>query len=186
MYVVYGTLTAGQVDVVDKRFSVATEFFHLMWFPVFPVATRVIVDRKVAKRYGLSDQGPTAPPGEADDEPADSEASEQTDDEVQFPIPMSGKSVLLGYLRGWGFWVGLFTAFFGGMLALMSRDDPEAAQMYPGFLWTAGICLAGAMGSYYGPWNRARPARARDLCVAIGMDPKTLPNELRQAADAQR
>ena len=193
MFVVFGTLTAGQVDVVDKRFSVATEFFHIMWFPLLPVATQVIVDRKVAKRFGLLEAKAGPPSSEADDDvdatdaPGDEpNADEPVDDEVRFPISLSGKSVLLGYLRGWGFWLGIVLGFLGGMLALMSGDDAEAKSMYPGFLLAAGICLVTAMASYYGPWNRATPRRAIDICEAIGMDPTTLPNELRQLADADR
>lgn len=186
MFVVFGTLTAGQVDVVDKRFSVATEFFHIMWFPLAPVGTQVIVDRKVAKRFGLLDPAAEQAPAEpADDEGPDVEP-EPVEDEVRFPIGLSGKSVLLGYLRGWGFWLGIVLGFLGGMLALMSGDDAEAKSMYPGFLLAAGICLVTAMASYYGPWNRATPRRAIDICEAIGMDPTTLPNELRQLADADR
>ena len=189
MFVVFGTLTAGQVDVVDKRFSVATEFFHIMWFLIAPVGTQVIVDRKVAKRFGLLDNEtietpPAEPPDDINDsDDADQAADEPVEDEVRFPIGMSGKSVLLGYLRGWGFWLGIVLGFLGGMLALMSGDDPEAKRMYPGFLLAAGICLVTAMASYYGPWNRATPRRANQICDAIGMDPGTLPNELRQVAE---
>ncbi len=182
MVIVFGTLTAGQVDVVDKRFSVATEFFHIMWLPLVPVGSRVVVDQKVAKRFGLLDEPVEAPAPDADAGDSD----EPVDDEVRFPIGLSGKSVLLGYLRGWGFWVGITMGILGGMLALMSGDDAEAKAMYPGFLIAAGVALVAAMGSYYGPWNRATPRRAKHLCEAIGMDPGTLPNELRQLAEMDR
>jgi len=197
MVIVYGTRTAGQVDVVQGRFSVATEFFHIMWLPLIPVASRVIVDRKVADKHGLAlppgqppddEESPPAPQSGESSGPAgptDRPKQTDTDDldtdtrEVRFDIPMSGKSVLLGYLRGWGFWLAIVLGFLGGMLALMSGEDEEAARMFPGFLYVAGGALVVALGSYYGPWNRATPRRARELCDAIGMDPGTLPNELR-------
>ena len=197
MVVVFGTRTAGQVDVVEGRFFVATEFFHIMWFPLVPVSSWVVVDRKVADRYDLahpsdvaseqSEQTGQTPNGHEPSrsggpldraKQADSRALDTDTREVRYHIPMSGKSVLLGYLRGWGFWLGIVLGFLGGMLALMSGEDAEAAGMFPGFLYVAGGALAVALGSYYGPWNRATPQRARQLCEIIGMDPKVLPDAL--------
>ena len=200
MFIPFGILTAGQADVVDKRFSVATEFFHIFWVAFLPVGSCVIVDRPVAKRFGLAppteagadsaahagatppEQAPAADDAQGDDQ----ELDEQDAQEYRYPIPMSFKSVVLGYLRAWGFWITVAMGFLGGMLALMSGEDPEAAQMYPGFLIAAGIGLVVAIGSYYGPWNRATPRRALDLCDAIGMDPQRLPNDLRQQAAVDR
>ena len=199
MVIVFGTCTAVQADVVDGRFSVATEFLHVMWLPLVPVASRVIVDRKVADKYGLArptdmppdEDEPAEPPAEdaAPPQPAgpvdlaeqtQSEAPPDTDTrEVRYTIPMRGRSVLLGYLRGWGFWLAIVLGFLGGMLAIMSGEDAEARRMFPNFLYVAGGALVVAFGSYYGPWNRATPQRAQQLCEAIGMDPKTLPEELR-------
>ena len=50
MLVIFGTMTCGQADVADKRFSVATEFFHIMWFPLFPTASLVVFDQQAPKR----------------------------------------------------------------------------------------------------------------------------------------
>jgi hypothetical protein len=207
MFIPFGTLTSGQVDVVDKSFSVATEFFHIMWFPIFPTRSCVIVDKHLAKRFGLqppekitpywqddggdadeADENDAAATTKAADQSAETTGEPETDEqqsaeEYRYQIPMRGRSVLVGYLRGWGFWLGIFLGFLGGMLALMSGDDPEAAQMYPGFLIAAGCSLAVAFASYYGPWNRAAPQRAVELCKTIGMDPQRLPNELRQHID---
>lgn len=195
MFIVFGTKLYGQADVVEKRFSVATEFFHILWAPIFPVGSLAVFDQGAPKRIieGLrgADADPSAsdrgedsgePPAATDAEP---ETDSDADEELRIPIRMSAKSVLLGYLRGWGFWVTAFCGFLGGMLLIMSRTDAEAARMFPGFLITAGVALVLAMASYYGPWNKASPARARAICEAIGMDPDTLPNEFRQTPDPQ-
>ena len=194
MVIFWGTVMIGQADVVAKRFWVATEFSHLMYFPLFPIGSRVVLDDRAPKEI-LAQVRASVGPG---DEPADTDenSAEKTadklakgdekkadDDEPGIPIPMSGKSVLLGYIRGCGFWLAVIFGFFGGMLWLASGDDPEAGAMYPGCLWTAGIAFALAIGSYYGPWNKAGAARARELCEAIGMDTASLPDDLKQAPD---
>lgn len=206
MVILFGTVTYGQADVVKKRFSVGTEFFHIFYFPLLPVGGRLVFDQgapKKVRQAALALQGkaeqqaspeqPAAPTGEqappGDEQPKGGEDAEQAqgeqeqqEEEPSFSIPMSGKSVLLGYLRGWGFGLALVCGFLGGMLWLMSRSgsDPEAAAMFPGFLWTALVGGAVAMASYYGPWNTASPKRAQTLCEAIGLDVNTLPQELRQ------
>jgi len=183
MVIFFGTSMYGQADVVTKRFSVATEFFHILYLPLLPIGSRVVFDQGAPKRILQRVRPPedTEEPTETDEEaPAKEPSEDQTDEEIRIPIAMSGKSVLLGYLRGWGFWLTLFCGFLGGMLWLMSGDDPEAAGMFPGFLITAGVGFVVAMASYYGPWNTASPARAKQLCEAVGLDPATLPNEYRQ------
>ena len=195
MVILYGTIMCGQADVVEKRFSVATQFVHVFYCPLLPIGSRVVIDDRAPKHIRQSLEPPKAPEdaSEADEQPADEQvadeqaadekpADEQGADELRIGISMCWKSVLLGYLRGWGFWLTVFCGFLGGMLWLMSvtDSDAEAAGMFPGFLWTAGVALVVAMASYYGPWNRASPARARQLCEEIGLDPATLPNELRE------
>ncbi|MBM4037281.1 MAG: hypothetical protein FJ290_02100 [Planctomycetes bacterium] len=180
MVIFWGISTCGQVDVVPKRFSVATEFFHIMYFPLLPVRSCVIFDQRPPE-----DASEVTPPAEGTQEApaaAPEAANAPAEKEIRIRIPMSGKSVLLGYLRGWGFWLAVVCGFLGGMLWLMSGSDPEAAAMYPGFLWVALGGFIVAMASYYGPWNTASPARALGLCKAAGLDPAVLPDELRQAA----
>jgi len=189
--IVFGTKLYGQADVIDKRCSVATEFFHILWAPVIPLGSFAVFDQGAPKRIVDSLRGAPAdlPAADAGEEPAEPDADaepgadSEPDEELRIRIPMSGKSVLLGYLRGWGFWLTVFCGLLGGVLLLMSRTDKEAAGMFPGFLITAGVAFVLAMASYYGPWNRANPARAGRLCEATGMDPATLPNEYRQTAD---
>jgi hypothetical protein len=36
------------------------------------------------------------------------------------------------------------------------------------------------MASYYGPWNRAKARRAKQLCEAADLDTAVLPNEMQQ------
>lgn len=188
MVVVFGTITCGQADVVDKRFSVATEFFHVMWFPLIPTGSCVVFDQQAPEMVLAplrSDEsvGVDASPSDKAEQAEPHPGGD--DQEIRIPIPMSGKSVLLGYLRGWGFWLTLVCGFLGGMLWLMSRggSDPEAAAMFPGFLITAGLGMTLAMGSYYGPWNRATPRRANELCQAVGLDPATLPDKYRLGSE---
>jgi len=160
---------------------VATEFFHIFYAPLFPIGSRVVFDQGAPKRILQGLQPPQDAPAPADTADTEHQTAEsETEDELRIPIPMSGKSVLLGYLRGWGFWLTVFCGLLGGMLLLMSRSDEEAGAMFPGFLLTAGIGFVLAMASYYGPWNTASSARATHLCEEIGLDPATLPNEFRQ------
>lgn len=182
MVIVFGTVTCGQADVVDKRFSVATEFFHILWVPLIPIGSLVVFDQNTPKKMlkKLREQRTPEPNAEADAEPAQTENNASADEELRISIPMSGKSVLLGYLRGWGFALALFCGFLGGMLWLMRADDPEAGAMASGFLYTALGAFCVAMGSYYGPWNTASPKRARKLCIAAGLDENILPEEMRQ------
>ena len=181
MLIFYGTVMCGQADVVKNHFSVGTEFFQILYFPIFPLGSYVVFDQAAPKRVrqSMELEEEVKDAADAGDEPSESDQ----EDERRFRIPMSGKSVLLGYIRGWGFWLAVFCGFLGGMLWLMSRsgDDPEAAEMFPGFLWVAGVGLVIAMASYYGPWNTASPRRAKQLCEATGMDTGTLPKELREA-----
>jgi hypothetical protein len=174
---------------------VATEFVHVFYCPLLPIGSRVVLDDRAPKHIRRSLEPPKPPedPSEADEsadpEKPDAEkaadeqpADEQPAEELRIGIPMCWKSVLLGYLRGWGFWLTVICGFLGGMLWLMSvtDSDAEAAAMFPGFLWTAGVAFVVAMASYYGPWNRATPARARQLCEEIGLDPDALPDEMRE------
>lgn len=188
MVIFFGTARYGQADVVDKRFSVATEFFHIFYIPVLPLGTRLVFDQGMPRNLLRRAMGAEEPaqPRAAADAPTEGRAEEApADEEVRIPIPWSWKSVLLGYLRGWGFALTLLCGFLGGMLWLMSRGDAEAAAMYPGFLWTAGIGFALAMASYYGPWNTASPDRAKQLCEAAGLDPAILAADVSQSAPPQ-
>jgi len=160
MVIFYGTRLLGQADVVESGYWVATEFFHIFYAPVLPIGGRLVCDHTVGEGADGS-----AEPGSDEADPVEAE------DETVIPIPMSGKSVLLGYLRGWGFWLAIFCGFLGGMLWLMSGDDAEAAGMYPGFLWVAIAGFVLAMASYYGPWNTASPERAKQLLEAAGLAP---------------
>ena len=113
MVVIFGTRLLGQADRVDKLFWTATEFFHIFWVPLFPVAGRLVLDDRHVKKMrkqgkplprdirSEADEEAQKPPAEdaADKPTADSAADEAPaagDEEIHLSLPMSGKSVLLG------------------------------------------------------------------------------------------
>ena len=60
----------GRIDQVSKQFHVATLFYHLMWFPLIPIQTYIVIDNaeEMTHFYGIK-------------------------------IPMSMKSVFVAYIR---------------------------------------------------------------------------------------
>src|SRR4051794_34346231 len=87
---VYGERLFGQVHRVPGLFSVSTIFFHVNFVPLFPLRSYVVLD---------------AP---------------QSGDEFQGArIPLSLRSVLAGYLRGW---LGV-TAIFTGVVAAFAATS---------------------------------------------------------------
>jgi hypothetical protein len=80
MFIVFGILKAGKVDAVPDMFHVTTQFAHLYYVPLIPTGSLLVLPEK------------------------------QLDGEhVAIPIPLSWKSVLVGWLRS--------ACIFGAMAA---------------------------------------------------------------------
>ena len=73
MWYVFGTLNYGYVDRIPGIGQVVTKFFHFNFVPLVPMQSYFVVE---GSESGRSFRGK--------------------------PLPMSGKSVFVGYLRGWG------------------------------------------------------------------------------------
>jgi hypothetical protein len=98
MYIVFGTQLYGKVDHVPGLFYVSTRFAHLNYVPLAPTASYLIMD---GTESGGNFRG--------------------------VKIGLSGKSVILAYLRATMFVGGLVLAGFG--IAEVNSDPPLGAML---------------------------------------------------------
>ena len=102
MFIVWGTTHAGKVDHVADLFHVVTQFGHLYYFPLIPTGSYIVLEK-------TSDGGFRG-----------------------VPIPISGKSLLVGWLRG-GCVVAMIATAVGCCVSLAESNKPgmEFAWMIP-------------------------------------------------------
>jgi hypothetical protein len=81
----WGSFNVGRTDDVPSSCYVTTKFIHVWFLPIIPIGSYLIVEG-VVDSYGIP---------------------------REFPIPFSGKSLLLGWMRAWT----LFTAILAGCFA---------------------------------------------------------------------
>ena len=110
MVIIWGTTHAGKVDEVPGgMFHVVTRFGHLYYIPLIPTASFVVLEKNADGGFSGA------------------------------PIPLSGKSILVGWLRG-GSIVAIIASCFGLLFTLL---DNRAAP----FSWTLPIVVAGLAGA---------------------------------------
>lgn len=134
-FVTWGHSFFGRTDAVDGVGKVATRFWHFMMIPLVPRGSWWITEESWSWRTGIVVKGRR--------------------------IPVQGKSVLLGYLRGWS----VAGALVGMILA---NDHPEARSAWTGF---AIISAAVAAVVYLPVFRRASPEaeeRWRDFMTESG------------------
>jgi hypothetical protein len=127
---VHGEHMYGYVDRVPGLCSVATQFFHINFVPLFPLGTYIVLE-------GASPQ--QGPQGKR--------------------IPMNAKSVLVGYFRGWvGLAaVGLFAycAIQAGTILLDGQPDGLVRGLVIAGLLAAYCCVWWAMLATHRSWLAA-------------------------------
>jgi hypothetical protein len=120
--VAFGTWWFGETDAVEGLGAVRTRFFHVMAIPLVPRDSLWVTRASWSFRGGAVIEGK--------------------------PIPLQWKSVILGYLRGWG----TAAALVGVLLA---RDHPDVRTAYVG---VAIVGAATAAVAFLPWWRRAGPA----------------------------
>jgi hypothetical protein len=116
MIYVFGTRSYGYVDRVPGLGHVITQFGHFNYVPLFPTKSFFVL-----------------------------EGSENGDDFRGVQLPMSGKSVLAGYIRVWGGLVALiFLALAGHAIGMKLTGNDEPQSM----LIAAGLMILAFAGSF--------------------------------------
>jgi hypothetical protein len=163
MTVVFGTHLLGKIDAVPGYFYVATKCAHFCMFPLFPMQTYVVLDgsyRPLQAGPGGGAQGFTGAGGQI--------GMEWTG----VPIPLSGKSVLMAYLRPLCVLAMVIGGCIYGILMAGSRNNAKEA---PVGLAIALPALAVLLFTYlYGGITRASRRRATELGQILGLDTKTM------------
>jgi hypothetical protein len=136
MIVVWGTRLYGKVDHVPGLFYVSTHFFYAQFIPLFPTSTYLILDGTEGSK-GF--QG--------------------------VKIPMSGKSVLFGYLRAALTIASIALIAFGGIEVGKNNTAIGVGMIVAGL--TAGLAL---LLSY--KLTRPGPQRALRLAAQAGIEPE--------------
>src|SRR5438552_8607088 len=137
MVVVWGTRLYGKVDYVPGLFYVATHFAYLQFIPLFPTASYLILD---GTEGGQGFQG--------------------------VKIPMSGKSVLVGYLRAALFVLGVVLLGFG--IAMVGKKLVAGTALI-----SAGL-LCGLVFLLIYKLTRPGPQRALRLAQHAGIPPEAV------------
>ena len=162
MAVVYGTHLLGKIDAVPGYFYVATKCAHFCLLPLFPMQTYVVFEgsyRPLQARPGEV-QGFAGAGGRM--------GMEWTG----VPIPLSGKSVLMAYLRPLCVLAMVLGGCIYGVMMAGSRNDAKHA---PVGLAIALPALAVLLFTYlYSGITRANRRRATELGQILGLDVKTM------------
>lgn len=119
MIIIFGERMLGKVDQVPGFCYVVTKFAHLNYIPLIPTASWIVL-----------------------------EGSESGDGFRGKPIGMSGKSVLAGYIRGWGGIAAVVTsAVVGGVVG--STFEPGLGMFVGGAVAGILALLACLLQSWY-------------------------------------
>src|SRR5262245_33561731 len=137
MIVVWGTRLYGKVDRVPGLFYVSTHFFYAQFIPLFPTSSYLIID---GTEGGQGFQG--------------------------VKIPMSGKSVLFGYLRATLFIGVLVLVGFG--IAKLAKDTNTGIALI-----AAGL-VCGLMFPLSYRFARPSAQRALRLAAHAGIEPEVV------------
>src|SRR5205809_786095 len=140
MIIIWGQRLAGKVDRVPGLFYVTTQFFHLYYVPLIPLKTYVVI-----------------------------EGTEEGDGFKGVGVPMSGKSVLIGWLRS-ALVLGIIASvIFAAIAAFEFADKQNHGAMETLLISLAQ--LAACVLLYWIAWNfsRASYQRAMDLGEKLGI-----------------
>ena len=141
----YGLHYFGKVDRVRGLCYVTTYFFHLLFIPFIPLGSCLILDRP-EDRWTWKKRG--------------------------LRIPMSGKSVLLGYLRG--FCLGTVLISLGILMSYVGNDRPRSDRG-EALLYIVGTCgIAAALFTLSLLGGKASPQRAIQLGAYLGIPAETM------------
>ena len=156
MFVIWGERFYGKVDQVPGVCHVATLFGHFFWFPLFPLRTYVVADESMRRvkheaHYGL--------------------VHETSYGFAGVRIPMSARSVLVGYLRAvLGFVIftlGMAVIAFGWELV---RPDPTERNPLPAFVKLSGALVVAILLFWLSRLaTRAGTVRAAELRKQLGI-----------------
>lgn len=119
MAIVFGTQSFGHVDRIPGLGYVATHFFHINYLPLAPTQSFFVL-----------------------------EGTESGNEFRGKPLPMSGKSVMAGYLRGWGVFACAITAGF----SWFSLGHAGGGENWMGVV--SLIVGLGLVGVAFWLWNR--------------------------------
>ncbi len=140
MIIIWGTRMAGTCDRVGKMFYVRSRFFHVWYIPLIPVATYVVIH---GSEGGSGFQGKQ--------------------------IPMSGKSILFGWLR-----TGAILGGVAGLVGLFfsALGWSERGPVMLGPLLTSVVVVAASVLVYWACeyFSHASRDRARELGEYLGID----------------
>lgn len=144
MFVHAGTHLYGKVDQVPGLLHVGTQFFHVNFVPLVPMASFVVLDGVERKE----------------------------DDAPGVPIPLNGKSLFFAWLRS-GMYIGGGLAAAGGVIeafrCIGNRGDGE----YAAGLAVAAVVLLGLLPLTY-RLTRAAPLRALALARLANIEPEVV------------
>src|SRR5262245_47840413 len=135
MIVVWGTRLYGKVDRVPGLFYVSTHFFYAQFIPLFPTSSYLILD-----------------------------GTEGSQGFQGVKIPMSGKSVLVGYLRA-ALCVGAMVLAGFGIANLARKMEVGIALMVAGLACALLFWLSYRL-------TRPSPQRALRLAYHAGIPPE--------------
>ncbi len=137
MVVIWGTQKYGKVDLVPGLFYVASDFAHVQFIPLFPTASYLILDGTQSSKGSHGVR-----------------------------IPMSGKSVLVGYLRA---------ALFVALLALVGFGIATVGkEAIIGALLIAAGLFCGLVFLISYKLTRPGPQRALMLAQQAGIPPEVV------------
>jgi hypothetical protein len=141
--IIYGSGLYGKCDHVPGLFYVVTRFGHLYFLPLVPVQTYLVLD-----------------------------GSDSGDKFSGWPIGMSGKSVLLAWLR-LALFIGIIVLTVLTGIAVVKALESKGSWLKAGAMAAGAALLVYVFVASY-RLTKASPARALQLAEEAGLDPNLI------------